>query len=305
LIELLVVIAIIGMLVALLLPAVQAAREASRRMQCSNHLKQMGLALHSYHEKLQTFPPGSLVVNQLSWRVFILPYMEEQNLYAKFSFAAGAFDGGANKEGPNKSVHALVKISAYQCPSATREFATDSSSTLQNPERQTYSTHYFGVAGPIGKNPITNVDYPYDPTPAVFGGFAEGGVLYRDSTISIAMIRDGTSNTLMVGEVAVHDFGDTWTPKWYGGGDGGNWVRGNCCIYSNDPPGNAGGKNVSTGINVLPININSVPFSSFHPGGVVFARADGSVDFFADDLDLTLYKSLCSRAGGEVGIYQQ
>jgi len=298
------VIAIIGVLVALLLPAVQAAREAARRMQCTNHLKQMGLALHNYHSALKTFPPGSLVVNQLSWRVFILPYLEQQNLHDKFSFAAGAFNGGANLEGPNKSVHALTKVPGYQCPSATREFASDPSSTLLSPTRQTYNAHYYGVAGPVGVNPVTGAAYPVDSTPGTFGGFAEGGILYRDSNVSIAAVRDGTSKTLIIGEMAVQNFGDTWTPAWSGGGDGGNWVRGHCCGYSADPAGTAGSKNVSEGVNVLPININNAPFSSSHPGGALFNRADGSVDFVAESIDLPIYKAMCSRAGGEQETYQ-
>ena len=104
LVELLVVIAIIGILVSLLLPAVQAVR----RMSCQNNLKQLGLALHTYHDVNQRFPIGVDSINGLSWRVRLLPFVEQSNLFQQFNFAAGAWNGGANREGPNK----LVRLQA-------------------------------------------------------------------------------------------------------------------------------------------------------------------------------------------------
>src|SRR5690349_14305662 len=92
LVELLVVIAIIGVLVALLLPAVQSAREAARRMQCSNNLKPLSLALHNYESALKTFPPAGIDSNQMSWTVLLLPYFEQQALYDQFNFNKGAWN---------------------------------------------------------------------------------------------------------------------------------------------------------------------------------------------------------------------
>src|SRR2546427_5297251 len=92
LVELLVVIAIIGVLVALLLPAVQAAREAARRMSCSNNLKQLSLALHNYESTFSSLPPAGIDTNQMSWVVMLLPYMEQQPLFDKFNFAKGAWN---------------------------------------------------------------------------------------------------------------------------------------------------------------------------------------------------------------------
>lgn len=105
LVELLVVIAIIGILIALLRPAVQSAREPARRVQCANNLKQLALALHAYHASVGSFPPGAIVENNLSWNVFLLPYIEQQNLYDQFDFSSGEFYGGTNKEGPHKLVY--------------------------------------------------------------------------------------------------------------------------------------------------------------------------------------------------------
>src|SRR6188474_2683919 len=92
LVELLVVIAIIGVLVALLLPAVQAAREAARRMSCSNNLKQLSLALHNYEDTHKTLPPAGIDSNQMSWTVLLLPYMEQKPLYDQFNFNKGAWN---------------------------------------------------------------------------------------------------------------------------------------------------------------------------------------------------------------------
>lgn len=129
LIELLVVIAIIGILVGLLLPAVQAAREAARRMSCQNNLKQLGLSLHNYHDTNRRFPIGADSINCLSWRVRILPFIELSNLYQRFSFDAGIWNGGPNREGPNKLVHALNKIPVFNCPSVPGILASNGSSS--------------------------------------------------------------------------------------------------------------------------------------------------------------------------------
>src|SRR5262245_41599194 len=119
LIELLVVIAIIAVLIGLLLPAVQKVREAANRMSCSNNLKQIGLALHSYHDSNNSFPAGgwgtaaaSKGVAQLGWTVFILPYIEQQNEYQKFTLTAGTPYTNANN-----LAQGLVKIGTYLCPS--------------------------------------------------------------------------------------------------------------------------------------------------------------------------------------------
>ena len=297
LVELIVVVAILALLIALLLPAVQGAREAARRIQCSNNQKQIGVAMHAYQASMRVFPQGSNTANQLSWRVFVLPQMEQQALYDRFDFGAGQFNGGTNREGPNKSILALNKIDVYHCPSASRFLASDGSSTLTNPTRQTFNSHYYGVAGPKGTNPATGQAYPHVAY-GIYGGYAEGGILYRDSTTDPAAVLDGLSNTLMVGEIAVPNV-SSWTTSWHGGGDGGNWIRGGCCESTN-PSGTAGSKNVDVGINAPPLLINDCPFSSRHAGaGAVFLRGDGSVSFVSDSIPIDVYKALCSRRGGE------
>jgi len=290
LVELLVVIAIIGILIALLLPAVQAAREAARRMQCSNHLKQLALGLHDYHDSHKVFPSGALVSNGLSWNVLILPYIEQGPLYAKFNFNQGDFNGAPNQEGPNKNVHALNRIATFMCPSATQELATHGSSKLLD-GRYTYTSHYYGVAGPKGTDPSGN-DYPFENS-GTLGGFALNGVLSKDSKIRFADITDGTSNTLALGEIALPNTG--YAPP--GGGDGASWVRG---IWSGgNPTGMSSCKNISVGINNPSPNFNDDSFSSLHPGGAMFAKCDGSVSFVSETIDMALYKSSASRNGRE------
>jgi len=307
LVELLVVIAIIALLVGLLFPAIQGVRASARRSQCGNNLAQMGKACALYEFSNEALPPGSRTDVQLSWRVYILPQVEQQPLYDRIDVnTVGDFDGGTNREGPNKLVHALTRVPLYQCPDAIRIMATDGTSKLGD-GRATFAAHYFSVAGPKGTNPATGAAYPLEPY-GIYGGYAETGLLFRDSRVASGSIRDGASNTLMLGESAIANT-SSWTSTWWGGGDGGNWVRGGCCESSvpgttnwrnSGPSGTAGSKNVNTGINTAPVLINDLPFASLHAGdGAMFARGDGSVEFLSANLDISVYKALCTRAGGE------
>jgi prepilin-type N-terminal cleavage/methylation domain-containing protein len=291
LVELLVVIAIIGVLVALLLPAVQAARESARRMKCSNNLKQMGLALHMYHDNLNSFPPGAFVANNLSWNVLVLPYLEQAALFSQFNFTTGAFNGAPNQEGPGKNVHSLVRLQAYLCPSSTVDvLATHPSSTLLD-GRRTYAKHYFGVMGPKSATPA--VGYEFDPAPAGQGGFALQGILGRDSKVRLANVTDGASNTLLAGEISKP------------GGDGASWVRGIAFgTTTSAATGMSSSKNLNFGINVLltPLSanqFNDISFSSYHVRGAQFVMTDGAVRYLSDNINSGVYKAAGSRDGGE------
>ena len=294
LVELLVVIAIIGILIALLLPAVQSAREAARRMTCTNNLKQLALAMHTYHQAHSSFPPGTLACNNLSWNCFILPYIEQQPLYEMFekygTFNEGTFNEGTNNEGQHKAnLLALHAVAAFLCPSNPGTQAHHGSSKLKNPERKTYASHYYGVAGPLGTNHVTGVAYDVQATGHIYGDFALDGVLRFNRSIKIRDITDGTSNTLMLGEIGLD------------GGDGSNWVRGTG-FGTASPAGQTSCKNVAYGINTpyeTSLGINNQPFSSRHPAGASFARADGSVTFVSETVDMTTYQSTCSRNGRE------
>lgn len=280
LVELLVVIAIIGILISMLLPAVQQVREAARRTQCANNLRQLGLAVHNYESAHMKFPVGANSVNGLSWRVMILPFMEQNNLYERFNFAPGSWQGAGKRE------HALNKIPSFHCPSQTTDIAANGSSMSSG--QRTYTSDYHGVAGPKGTAPSGHV-YRVQTTPSGQGGFALEGSFTRDLEVRMSEFRDGTSNTFMLGEIAV---------RWNGqilGSDGADWVRG--IGFGN---GMASCRNVQNGLNV-PYNgiYNDISFSSLHPGGVNFVRGDASTHYINANIDLAVLKSVSSCGAGE------
>lgn len=234
LVELLVVIAIIGILVALLLPAVQAAREAGRRSSCSNNLKQLGLALQTHHDKAQMFPPGGAcdqttngwgyepggVANGgsnfgASWLVYILPQMEQQALFTNM-FGSQLGQGGQRGWGSNGNAQKNsnlvnnLRIPAYLCPSRPwanqipNEWARFAPTTGNNNNAiRVMTTTYPGIAGAIaGLIPDymeTRVTGQFSSVN--FGGItAANGILFPNSAVSIGGINDGTSNTMAVGE---------------------------------------------------------------------------------------------------------
>ena len=306
LVELLVVIAIIGILIALLLPAVQAAREAARRMQCANNLRQNSLALLNYESSHSCFPPGGLCYNGLSWNVFILPYIEQQQIYDQFSFLGGidpdkhSFNSGADRTGPMKSIHALNRIPEFLCPSTALVYAAHPSSTLLNPERKTYVSHYYGIAGPKGTLPDGS-SYPIEDAGDTWGGIATTGVLrrvmYDQKETKLSEITDGTTNTFLLGELTKMGSGTN-----FHAGDAANWVRGVAW-----PPlclGVSAAKNLALGIN-LPTpgdNFNDIPFQSDHPGGAQFSKCDGSTNFVNEDCSIRVYKATGSMNQGELEV---
>ncbi len=286
LVELLVVIAIIGILIALLLPAVQAAREAARRAQCSNNMKQLGLAMHNYHDIYRAFPPaGWASGNYLSWNALILPFIEQTPLHDQVNFSATAYT-------QNLQI-AINPIAAYLCPSATKvqtlypgspagESYSDGTNTYV-----TYTTHYYGILGPKGPLPQDATrSYTVWTGAAGQGDYATQGVLTRHNCLSFRDIIDGSANTFLLGELS-----------WNESNAYRVFVRGCTASLS----GSA--KNVTYGINLVPYssgNLNDVSFGSEHPGGCQFAIADGSVKFISETVDMGLYRAAASRDGGEV-----
>ncbi len=153
LIELLVVIAIIAVLIALLLPAVQQAREAARRTQCKNNLKQLGLAMHNYHDTFNRLPPGGFQAgNRFSYAVSVLPFLEQGNLFQQFNQDV-IYNNNVplTAGGPTNLAQGLVRVPGYLCPSSPREEV--------NSGDPRYTLHYYGVAGPDDGQPAATNRY--------------------------------------------------------------------------------------------------------------------------------------------------
>ncbi|MEX0642990.1 MAG: DUF1559 domain-containing protein [Pirellulales bacterium] len=307
LVELLVVIAIIGILVALLLPAIQAAREAARRTQCVNNLKQLALGCHLHMDGNRVLPYGGKKSNQLSWICYILPYIEEQALFDQMQ-AGNAFEDGTTSGGPDNGGNAengspsphksqyfagYHKPPAIHCPSvpAVGERADNASTTLSNGV-QCYTSHYCGVAGPVTiSGGLTYRKISGFPTTR--GGASDHGLLVYNYRVKPSRATDGLSKTLMIGESVLYNpFEDA-----YGGQA---WVRGVGFGWGS-PDYIPGTKNIRYAINALQPSgeANNGPFGSKHAGGTHFALGDGSASFVSEDIDIFLYQALASRDGGE------
>lgn len=306
LVELLVVIAIIGVLVALLLPAVQAAREAARRIKCANNLKQIGIGLHNYESTYQTLPWGNAygsgrVSASPSWSCSILPFIEAQNHYEKFNISV-ALDQPANAEA------VTTKVNIYACPS---------DNLMKNPildARCTCCGHgaayrsmglwYAGSLGPVHADtcPFCPSSTPSDTNPCCqgtsFGSNASApGVFHRWTTcVRLRDVTDGTSNTFLCGETlptqSIHIAA----------------FAQNLSLCSTNIPLNTmataaqlpqSGMSDSTLHSINPAaRLNG--FKSMHPGAVQFVLVDGSVRGIQPNIDFSLMWALGTRGGGEV-----
>lgn len=278
LIELLVVIAIIAILIALLLPAVQQAREAARRSSCKNNFKQIGLALHNYHDTHRILPPGYCRAgtgnynNFIGWGTFILPFLDQANLYNQIS-SNGAFDIKWNTltaitDGPAKTV-----LPAYICPS--------------DPMGGTNSD----ISGGYGKSNYLMVGSKY-PASAPIIAFG------RNSAVRIRDFTDGVSNTMLGGERTTqgsNNIGGIWIGA--SGASAGYIIHGAPQFLRESDPSLY---LVSTQINGTTTNDGRYGFSSAHVGGAHFLLGDGRVRFLSENIDKTTYDNLASIEDGNV-----
>jgi len=295
LIELLVVIAIIAILIGLLLPAVQKVREAAARMKCQNNLKQLGLGVHSYHDVYSQFIPAGSTQTQLSWHVGILPYIEQDALFKKFNQSNTTYQTTIGKY----DLPVLNRIAAYLCPSQTGDgekmiLTPAPPHNVNTPElfnnQPPYTTHYYGIYGPAGTNPVTNAAYIYEVNDPTHGRMGRQGMFQRTDAVKLANIIDGTSNTLMIGEMS-------WVSNTAGTRFRG-WARG--CDPSAATPVCAGTKTVANAINAYSnVLFNEMPFGSAHTGGANFALGDASVRFLSEKININAYRAAASANGGE------
>jgi len=284
LVELLVVITIIGVLIALLLPAVQAAREAARRSQCNNHVKQISLGLLNYENNFRTLPPPCfLSAARPSWLIVIAPFLDQQAVYDRFKFG-----GGGNEYSDGRAECSEVFVPTLFCPSLTRDRDREAWEVNDG----MYTAHYYGVMGPYGTNSYAGspVAYTCAGTSESYGGYcAQGTMGFPGGGVVLAEIGDGTSNTSLVGELA-----------WEGLDTRRSWVRG---YYYNSTYGNLvfWARNVRYPINSRNTTTwTNTAFGSVHPGGCHFAMVDGSTRFLSDVIDMNVYLALASRNGQEV-----
>ena len=319
LIELLVVVAVIGVLVAILLPAVQAAREAARRMQCTNNLKQITLAAHNFVGVNQSFPPGaSLAPRNASALVFLLPFMEQGNLYSQFDPTVDASDAAVNSTARGHDVPGFL------CPS------DPSTGTYPEPFRSPGQP-----AGTIGRsNYFANLGsdgWVYDVKGTQMKVPGRAGIFAFGSSTRIAEICDGTSNTALFAEIKRgafprdDDLGVTLLPPaTYGlAKPPSNLSNLSPPAACNDPTQkkrwNYTGLQYQRGTfytalythTVLPnykgrdclidfsFDQGHLASRSYHPGGVNVAMADGSVRFIKESIELQIWKALGTRSGGE------
>jgi prepilin-type N-terminal cleavage/methylation domain-containing protein/prepilin-type processing-associated H-X9-DG protein len=328
LVELLVVIAIIGVLVALLLPAVQSAREAARRMGCQNNLKNIGLAALNFENTQRVMPPGSTntkerVLTGMSWHLQILPYVEEGVLSDEVDIEIERLRKalGIDASAFYFTTFNYMRLELYHCPS--------NSETRGKWIEGSWSSSYAGVHGSFmsrhrrefGQEPSCD---PESRNPCVTGGCGGAntdGMLFPGSQVKISTVTDGTSKTVLAGE------------RWYQLRE---WTAGsahddkapnippvgytpvgicNCAAKNLDAryPINADPNVVgflsSHDKNDLPpmppgaaktMAFNDTPFGSLHPGGANFVYVDGSVHFLLDAIDINAYLGLGSRDGEEI-----
>lgn len=331
LVELLVVIAIIGLLIALLLPAVQAARESARRAECNNHLKQVGVALQNYHSALNTFPPGRLrcetVPNQgrcYSVYIFLLPYLEAANVQANFNLLANSDSPDPMYPNVNNAAR-LQPMPVLRCPSDRYEII-----------QAGFEVHNYPMS--------TGTTFPVSPLNP--GGVPVTGIFFENSAIGLRDVLDGSSNTVCISEttLSVPGMGENPTGIWNGEptrgfvlttgndnawngpeltsypsqcapgnrleqGRGSKWFFGapghamyNHIRAPNDPQIDCrGGVPLSNrGPSVWNLVSHNITAHSFHPTGVNALFCDGHVQFVTDNVNLRIWWAYGSRSLGEV-----
>ena len=295
LVELLVVIAIIGILVALLLPAVQAARESARRAQCLNNFKQVGLACQNYMSDKRTFPTGVNMWEQggcnnpenkpsysgFSWSAYILPYLEENTIYERLDLTRQYAD---NRKPPNYETGAK-HVQAYLCPSSWTRPGLVGCCTGPYPGNSKNDAEDLAVTNMVGVADSLSWACYSSGT----GGAHEwpkndaDGMLYHRSSVGTEKVTDGTSHTLLVGEV-VSGLQDTFAGFF--------WSSWNILHTRN-------------GINAMrPERFTWLQavgsFGSYHVAGCHFAFADGSAHFVSENVHPAVLAALTTRGGGDV-----
>ncbi|MFO0876436.1 MAG: DUF1559 domain-containing protein [Gemmataceae bacterium] len=299
LIELLVVIAIIAILIGLLLPAVQKVREAAARIQCANNMKQLGLALHNFHDTNQAFPasgwttvgPGNPAGKYVGWRPLTLPFIEQEGLRQMYDFNLNWWEG-------NNLNAAVYQVKTYVCPSVGgRQLVT---SAVAKPPRPAMT--FAAPLAPTDYEAIMGVQASINPTLYTTAA-TNRSVMFRNSVTKMTDILDGTSSTIMVVECANRPqvIRNRVVQPGLTNDQGQGWIDSEG-PFSLDGA-SADGSQTGLGPNVTPRPMNATnenePYS-YHTGGGNFLFADGRVQFIRDTVSLPVFAALCTRAAGEV-----
>jgi len=299
LIELLVVIAIIGLLISLLLPAVQKVREAANRMSCQNNLKQLGLALHNYNDSFKTLPSGinEPGVPRQGWMLFVLPYLEQSPMHSQFNFSDNWYDD------PNMPV-VTTPLKVTQCPSAPQDRKDGNPSAAE----------WVPFVATTDYGATTGVDQSL--VSAGLADHAGAGVMPKNATPTLEQVTDGTSNTIMLAESAGRpqiwrngvQFGTPPDQRVNGGG----WCRAasDFAIFGSSADGTVlpgpcavnctNGENDVTYPDPKYGTAGSGAVYSFHTGGANTLFADGSVHFIPKTISIRVFAALVTRDSGEV-----
>jgi prepilin-type N-terminal cleavage/methylation domain-containing protein/prepilin-type processing-associated H-X9-DG protein len=293
LVELLVVIAIIGILVALLLPAIQAAREAARRTECSNNIKQLALAFHNYHDTYRVFPPGNIVQNHwrtggachqhggiccgsIGWPAFVLPYMEEQAIYDQIDFGHQAWarepgehsyhEGNPTNAPAGDTVNQYAAEhmpSAFKCPSVPNEC----------------------------RDSMNHKDYAVNGSNGCAERAVSAGLFHINSNNGLFSVMDGASNTFLLLEMS-----HNWKHA------NGNWYTNGANPFFWVNHATQGYVVYREACNFPPNTVTCRPTRgarSLHPGGLNVAYADASVQFLSENVDFVLYGNTFTVNGSE------
>ena len=298
LVELLVVVSIIGMLLALLLPAVQAAREAGRRASCQNNVRQLGLALHSFHDVHKVLPAsgwttvgsGNPKGKYVGWRALALPHLEEANLQRAYDFNLNWWEGGNVAVG-------LVPIDTFRCPSVPER--KDVLSAVAKPPRPAMT--FPRSLAPTDYEAIMGVQSSVDPSRYATAE-TNRSAMYRNSSVRMTQIIDGTAKTILLIECAARPltFRGRHPRPDLSNDQGQGWIdsEGPFSLDGSNKDGSLQGQ----GPTITPWAMNATnenePYS-FHPAGGNTLFADGHVQYIAETIPLENFAALCTRAGGE------
>jgi prepilin-type N-terminal cleavage/methylation domain-containing protein/prepilin-type processing-associated H-X9-DG protein len=309
LVELLVVIAIIGILVALLLPAIQAAREAARRSQCINNLKQVGIAFQNYHDVHKQLPMGAYSCCQGTWQPAILPFIEEQQLADLYTMLPTTtqeysddyrYDADLPTRNPPIRNYLVTqkRIATLTCPSDEPQVVSGGGQAKDGTTLHNYVAN-FGTTNHTGFTPLLGVDYLGSP----FIGQDENFNIRHNLTTKFKQISDGLSKTMLISETVQGKEGDLRGLTWWGWAAGFETMVGpnasdsdllqqsGYCknnISNNPPCGTAIGAKFWNGAR------------SRHKGGTNVVMCDASVQFVVDDVDLTVWRAASTTKGAEV-----